>query len=48
MEFFSFKHDLEQALGSKVDLVTAESVDAAFLADIQKDEVVLYDRNRAQ
>ncbi len=48
MDFFSFKHDLEQTLGAKVDLVTTESVDTAFLESIRKDEVILYDRNRAQ
>lgn len=48
MDFFAFKHDLEQALDAKVDLVTTESAGEDFLASIREDEVILYDRSRAQ
>lgn len=48
MEFFSLKYDLEQALHAKVDLVTTESMRPEFAAAIRGEEVVLYDRNRAQ
>ena len=47
MDFFGFKHELEKALSAKVDLITTASMDEAFLKEIAKDEVVLYDRHRA-
>lgn len=48
MDFFSLKYDLEQALHAKVDLITTESMRPEFAAAIQGEEVVLYDRSRAQ
>ena len=35
--------DLEDALGVPVDLVTTSSLSEKFLAEIQKDEVLLYE-----
>lgn len=35
--------DLEDALGLPVDLLTTASLDEQFLADIQNDEVLLYE-----
>lgn len=43
MDFFALKHDLEEALGSKVDVVTTESLDSDFASSIRKDEVVVYE-----
>lgn len=48
MEFFSLKHDLEQALHARVDLITTESMRKEFAEAIRGEEVVLYDRSRTQ
>lgn len=39
-----FYADVDDALNCQVDLVTTGIDDAAFLANIQKDEVILYER----
>ena len=41
IEYFGFVYDLEDELGCHVDVVTTGISDKEFLADIQKDEVLL-------
>ncbi len=43
IEYFGFVYDLEDELGCHVDVVTTGISDKEFLADIQKDEVLLYE-----
>ena len=43
IEYFGFVYDLEDELGCHVDVVTTGISDKKFLADIQKDEVLLYE-----
>ena len=38
--------DLEDSLGKKLDLLTTGSLDQSFLKEIEKEEVLLYDRIR--
>lgn len=43
IEYFGFVYDLEDELGCHVDVVITGISDKKFLADIQKDEVLLYE-----
>ncbi len=43
IEYFGFVYDLEDELSCHVDVVTTGISDKEFLADIQKDEVLLYE-----
>lgn len=43
LAFAGLLGDLEDALGVKVDLISTAGMDAAFLEEIQKDEVLLYE-----
>ena len=44
IQYFSFVHDLENALGCHVDVVTTGIQDQEFLTAIQKDMVMLYEQ----
>lgn len=43
LAFAGLLGDLEDALGLKVDLISTAGMDAAFLEEVQKDEVLLYE-----
>ena len=43
LAFAGLLGDLEDALGLKVDLISTAGMDPAFLAEVQKDEVLLYE-----
>ena len=43
IRYFSFVHDLENELGCHVDVVTSGISDKEFLAQIKRDEVLLYE-----
>ena len=43
LAFAGLLGDLEDALGLKVDLISTAGMDAAFLKEAQKDEVLLYE-----
>ena len=43
LAFAGLLGDLEDALGTRVDLVSTAGMDAHFLQEIQKDEVLLYE-----
>lgn len=43
LAFAGLLGDLEDALGTRVDLVSTAGMDADFLREIQKDEVLLYE-----
>lgn len=42
----SFIDELEKAFGRKIDVITDTSSDAAFLEQIKKNEVVIYESKR--
>jgi predicted nucleotidyltransferase len=44
IEFFGFINDLEDELGTSVDVLTYDSLKKSFIADAINDEVVLYER----
>ena len=44
ISYLSFVNDLEDALGTHVDVVTDTTEDTMFLDEIKKDEVVLYEQ----
>ncbi len=44
----AFADELENALGAPVDVVTDTSEDKDFLAEIRKDEIVIYERNKQE
>ena len=46
IKYFSLLRELENAFGCKIDLITTGFSNKEFLAKIQKDEVVLYERRR--
>ena len=39
-----FQQDIQEQLGAKVDVLTTQSMDKAFLQNIRDEEVKLYDR----
>ncbi|MCL2361948.1 MAG: hypothetical protein FWC73_09070 [Defluviitaleaceae bacterium] len=39
-----FQQDVQEQLGVKVDVLTTQSMDEAFLQNIRGEEVILYDR----
>ena len=43
LAFAGLLGDLEDALGLKVDLISTAGMDPAILAEVQKDEVLLYE-----
>ncbi|MCL2050319.1 MAG: nucleotidyltransferase domain-containing protein [Lachnospiraceae bacterium] len=43
-DFFGFINNLEDELGVHVDVLTYDSLAEAMIADVVKDEVVLYER----
>lgn len=43
LAFAGLLGDLEDALGTNVDLISTIGMDAAFLAEVQRDEVLLYE-----
>ena len=47
IEYFGFVYDLEDELGCHVDVVTTGISDKEFLAEIKKDEVLLYEEKTA-
>lgn len=47
LELGGFAYDMEQALGTSVDVATTGSLSEEFLASIRKDEVLLYERQDA-
>lgn len=47
LELGGFAYDMEQALGTPVDVATTGSLSEKFLASIRKDEVLLYERQDA-
>lgn len=46
MELGGFAYDLEQALGTSVDVATTASLSDDFLSSIKRDEVLLYERQK--
>lgn len=47
LSYFSFVHALEDELGCHVDLISEGISDKNFLAEIMKDEVLLYEEKTA-
>ena len=43
LAFAGLLGDLEDALGTSVDLISTSGMDEAFLKEIQRDEVLLYE-----
>ena len=43
LAFAGLLGDLEDALGIKVDLISTAGMDSAFLQEVQKEEVLLYE-----
>lgn len=46
IKYFSLLEDLENALNCKIDLITTGFSNKEFLNKIQKDEVLIYERQR--
>ena len=44
LHIIAFQLDMEEALGRRVDVITSDINDKAFLERIRPDEVVLYER----
>ena len=44
LHIIAFQLDMEEALGRRVDVITSDINDKAFLERIQPDEVTLYER----
>ena len=47
LRFAGLLGDLEDALGTRVDLISTNGMDDAFRSSIAKEEVLLYERQRA-
>ena len=46
LEFAGLLGDLQDALGKSVDLISTIGMDPAFLDNIHKEEILLYDRDK--